>query len=97
MRVAGRSRDALQILAELEKVTKERYVSPHTFAIVHLGLGQKDEALGWLEKAYEERAFEVLSFAGPVFELLRDEPRFRDLLRRMGLARTQGYLTAGRG
>lgn len=95
--VAGRRRDALRILAELDKVSKDRYVSPQSFAIVHLGLGQKDEALGWLEKAYDARAFEVLGFAGPVFELLHDEPRFRDLLRRMGLARTQGYMTAGRG
>ena len=78
-------------------MSKARYVSPHSFAIVYLGLGQKDDALGWLEKAYDERAFEVLSFAGPVFERLHAEPRFQDLLRRMGLARTQGYLTAGRG
>jgi tetratricopeptide (TPR) repeat protein len=95
--VAGRRGEALRILAELEKVSKDSYVSPQSFAIVHLGLGQKDEALGWFEKAYDERAFEVLGFAGPVFELLQDEPRFRDLLRRMGLARTQGYLIAGRG
>jgi TolB-like protein/DNA-binding winged helix-turn-helix (wHTH) protein/Flp pilus assembly protein TadD len=95
--VAGRRREALRILAELEKVSKDRYVSPQSLALVHLGLGQKDEALGCLEKAYDERAFEVLGFAGPVFELLHDEPQFRDLLRRMGLARTQGYLTAGRG
>jgi serine/threonine-protein kinase len=93
---AGRRREALRILAELEKVSKERYVSPQSFAIVHLGLGQKDEALEWLEKAYDERAFEVLSFAGTVFELLHDHPRFQDLLRRMGLARTEGYVSAGR-
>jgi TolB-like protein/DNA-binding winged helix-turn-helix (wHTH) protein/Tfp pilus assembly protein PilF len=94
--VAGREREALQILAELETVSKARYVSPHRFAIVHLGLGEKDEALGWLDKAYDERAFEVLSFAGPVFELLHDHPRFQDLLRRTGLARSQGYSSAGR-
>lgn len=94
--VAGRRREALRILAELENVSKDRYVSPQSFAIVHLGLGQKDEALGRLEKAYDERAFEVLGFAGPVFELLHDHPRFRDLLRRIGLARTQGYLSAER-
>jgi TolB-like protein/DNA-binding winged helix-turn-helix (wHTH) protein/tetratricopeptide (TPR) repeat protein len=95
--VAGRRGDALRILAELETVSKQRYVSPHSFAIVHLGLGQKEEALGWLEKAFDERAFEVLSFAGPVFELLHDQPRFQDLLRRMGLARTKGYLSSERG
>jgi TolB-like protein/DNA-binding winged helix-turn-helix (wHTH) protein/Flp pilus assembly protein TadD len=94
--VAGRRREARQILAELENVSKTRYVSPHGFAIVHLGLGEKDEALGSLDKARDERAFEVLSLAGPVFDLLHDDPRFQDLLRRIGLARTQGYLSAGR-
>jgi TolB-like protein/DNA-binding winged helix-turn-helix (wHTH) protein/Tfp pilus assembly protein PilF len=94
---AGRRGDAQRILVELETVSREHYVSPDRFAIVHLGLGQKDEALGWLEKACDARAFEVLSFAGPVFELLHDHPRFRNLLRRMGLADTPGYLSAGRG
>jgi TolB-like protein/DNA-binding winged helix-turn-helix (wHTH) protein/Flp pilus assembly protein TadD len=93
--VAGRRREALQILGELEDVAKAQYVSPHRFAIVHLGLGEKDEALRSLDKAHDERAFEVLSLAGPVFDLLHDHPRFRDLLGRIGLARTQGYLSAG--
>jgi TolB-like protein/DNA-binding winged helix-turn-helix (wHTH) protein/Flp pilus assembly protein TadD len=93
--VAGRRREALQILGELEKVAKAQYVSPHRFAIVHLGLGEKDEALRSLDKAHDERAFEVLSLAGPVFDLLHDHPRFRDLLGRIGLARTQGYLSTG--
>jgi hypothetical protein len=76
-------------------VAKAQYVSPHRFAIVHLGLGEKDEALRSLDKAHDERAFEVLSLAGPVFDLLHDHPRFRDLLGRIGLARTQGYLSTG--
>ena len=51
---------------------------------------------GWRRPTTSARS-RCSSFAGPVFELLHDQPRFQDLLRRMGLARTQGYLSAGRG
>lgn len=55
-------------------------------ALIYVGLGEKDLAFTWLEKAYEERSFE-LSFikAEPRMDGLRSDPRFRDLLRRMGL------------
>jgi TolB-like protein/DNA-binding winged helix-turn-helix (wHTH) protein/Flp pilus assembly protein TadD len=83
--VTGRRREALEMLARLEKLSREHYVSPQSFAVVHLGLGDKDQAMAWLEKAYEERAFEFLGFSGPVFDRLSDDPRFQDLLRRMRL------------
>jgi tetratricopeptide (TPR) repeat protein len=83
--VAGRRREALEILTRLEKLSRERYVGPQGFAVVHLGLGDKDQAMAWLEKAYEERAFELLGFAGPVSDRLSDDPRFQDLRRRMRL------------
>lgn len=90
---AGRSAEAVQILAELEKTAQQRYLSPQSFAIVHLGLGQQGEALRWLERACEERSIEVLGFSGPIFELLRAEPRFRELLRRMKLVDKREYAT----
>jgi TolB-like protein/Tfp pilus assembly protein PilF len=83
--VVGRRSEALEVLARLEKVSQERYVSPQSFAIVHLGLGNKEQALAWLEKAYEGRAFEVLGFSGELFDRLSDDPHFQDLLRRMRL------------
>jgi TolB-like protein/DNA-binding winged helix-turn-helix (wHTH) protein/Flp pilus assembly protein TadD len=83
--VTGRRSEAVKILSELEKHSRQRYVSPQSFAVVHLGLGDKDRALGLLEKAYEERSFEVLGFSGGLFDRLHDEPRFQDLRRRMGL------------
>ena len=73
------------IARRLEKLSHERYVSPQGFAIVHLGLGNKEQAMAWLEKAYDERAFEVLGFSGALFDRLSDDPRFQDLLRRMRL------------
>jgi TolB-like protein/DNA-binding winged helix-turn-helix (wHTH) protein/Flp pilus assembly protein TadD len=83
--VTGRRREALEILARLEKLSRERYVSPQDFAVVHLGLGDKDQAMAWLERAYEERAFEVLGFSGGLFDRLSDDPRFQDLRLRMRL------------
>jgi TolB-like protein/DNA-binding winged helix-turn-helix (wHTH) protein/Flp pilus assembly protein TadD len=83
--LTGRRREALEVLARLEKLSHERYVNPQDFAVVYLGLGDKDQALAWLEKAYQERSFEMLGFSGPVFDRLSDDPRFQDLRRRMGL------------
>jgi TolB-like protein/DNA-binding winged helix-turn-helix (wHTH) protein/Flp pilus assembly protein TadD len=83
--VSGRRPEALHVLAAIEKRAQQDYVTPQTLAIVQLGLGRKDQALTLLEKAYDDRAFEVLGF--PLLsDLLRDEPRFQDLRRRMGLA-----------
>ena len=65
---------------------RREYVSPYTLAFVPLGLGETAEALGWLEKAIEERSL-PLKWIGvdPLFDSLRAEPRFQALLKRMGL------------
>ncbi len=83
--LTGRRRDALAILDELERSSRREYVSPQSFAVVRLGLGEKDQALSLLEKAYDERAIEWLGFATELTERLGDEPRFQALVRRMGL------------
>jgi TolB-like protein/DNA-binding winged helix-turn-helix (wHTH) protein/Flp pilus assembly protein TadD len=83
--VTGRRREALEMLARLEKLSHERYVSPQGPAIIQLGLGNRDQAMAWLEKAYDARAFEVLGFSGPLFDRLSGDPQFQDLLRRMRL------------
>ena len=83
--VSGRRPEALHVLAALEKRAQQQYVVPQSFAVVELGLGRADQAMAWLEKAYEERGFEALGF--PLLsDLLREDPRFQDLRRRMGLA-----------
>ena len=94
--VSGRKRDALNVLAQLEKRSHQLYVTPQNLAVVHLGLGHKDLALALLERAYEERAFEVSGFP-LLYEALRDEPRYRQLLSRMGLAGQKGYLAQAVG
>jgi len=84
--LAGRRAQAQAVLTALDEGSRRQYVSPQSFATVHLGLGQDKEALTLLEKAYQQRAIEVLGFSGPLFDRLRDHPRYRALLGGMGLA-----------
>ncbi len=75
---AGRKDEAIKIRDELETLSKQRYVSAYSFALVYLGLGDKDEALHRLEKSYEDRAGESLRFirVDPLLDPLRGDPRF---------------------
>ena len=84
--VTGRTADARRILETLEGRAKHEYVSPVAIAMVHAGLRENDQALHWLERACEQRDFDLL-FAqrSMAFESLRTEPRFRELIRRIGL------------
>jgi tetratricopeptide (TPR) repeat protein len=84
--VSGQRADAQHVLAELEKISKRHHVSPCLMAFIHAGLGEKDQAFGWLEKAYQERsAWLVYAKVDPKYDNLRSDPRFSNLLRRVGL------------
>jgi hypothetical protein len=85
--VAGRRDAAAQILGRLEaRVERGEYVSPVSIALVHIGLGDADRALRWLERAYEERAPQLIWLkVDPIFDPLRSAPRFTRLLRKVGL------------
>lgn len=85
--VAGKRDEAQKILNDLKELSKQRYVSPFEFALVYLGLGEKDQAFEWLNKTFEENPYRI-SFlkVNPRFDSLRSDPRFTDLLRRMKLA-----------
>jgi len=84
---AGRRSDALHILAELKKRKQQGYVPAASFVIVYLGLGENEEAFSWLGEAYKERS-NILQFVKvhPLFDPLRGDPRFADLVHRVGLA-----------
>jgi len=83
---AGRKGEANQILNELLKLEKQRYVSPMALAYVYSGLGNKDQTFAWLEKAHQERSNGIAFFkVSPTVDLLRSDPRFADLLKRIGL------------
>jgi serine/threonine-protein kinase len=85
--VAGKRDEALKILNELKESAKHQYVSAVHFAVIYTGLGDKDRAFEYLEKAYEERAQNLLQLRNrPMFDSLRMDPRYKDLLRRMNLA-----------
>ena len=85
--MAGNTVEAGKILHELRELFKRRYFSPHWIALVHTGLGERDEALRWLEKAQERphALFGTAPNVDPIWDPLRSDPRFQDLLRRMGL------------
>ncbi len=83
--VAGKKREALEILAGLKYLYESRYTEPHSIALVCLGLGDKEQALEWLEKAYAQQSV-ILNFIKiyPLFNSLHSDARFQDLLRRIG-------------
>jgi len=83
--VAGRKEVARRLLARLEQRRLQgRYVSAYDIAVAYVGLGEKDRAFQWLDKAYEERADGlVLLKVDPRMAPLRSDPRFQNLLRRM--------------
>jgi len=84
--VSGRTADARRILEALEQRARQEYVSPVAIAMVHAGLRENDQALHWLEQAYEQRDFDlVFAQRWLAFESLRREPRFQELMRRIGL------------
>ena len=82
--IAGRADEARNVLAQLDQLAKERYVTPYGIARVHAALGESEEALRWLETAYRQRAeWMVLLKVDSCFDGLRCDPRFQDLMRRM--------------
>jgi TolB-like protein/Flp pilus assembly protein TadD len=82
----GRRREAEAVLLELEQRAADRYVPPSASAVVHLGLGDVEAALASLERAYGERDVHLLELGvEPKWDELRGHPRFRELIRAIGL------------
>src|SRR5215510_4452283 len=83
---SGQRREARQILVELRELSRRRYVSPVDIAFIHGGLGEKDQAFNWLERAYVEHSSRLTQLKmDPRSDTLRADPRFDELLRRIGL------------
>jgi tetratricopeptide (TPR) repeat protein len=83
---SGRRSDAEKILKDLKAESQRKYVSGYFASWVCIGLGKNDEAIQWLERAYQQRDYQ-LTWMGvePLLDPLRSDPRFQDLLRRLGL------------
>jgi hypothetical protein len=81
----GERKQAEELIALLHAHSQQRYVSPVTVAVIYAGLGYDDKTMTWLDKAFEERAsLLVLLKVWPMFDGLRGELRFIDLLHRIG-------------
>lgn len=86
--VSGNRAETEKLLAEMQRLAQDRYVDPYLFAIVYSGLGEKDTAFHWLEKAVEVRSKEIpLLKVEPKLDSLRSDPRFAALLKKVRLER----------
>jgi tetratricopeptide (TPR) repeat protein len=83
--LAGRRARALSIIEDLKAESKQQYVSPLDIALVYTGLGDRDSAFEWLEKAFKEHTMRIQQLSEPVFDSLHSDSRFHDLITRIGL------------
>ncbi len=84
--VAGQRDEASMILAELQELASDKYVSPYFIGLIYTAMSDQDQALTWLEKAYEERSgWLVWLKVDPKLDSLRSDPRFAELVQQVGL------------
>jgi pentatricopeptide repeat protein len=84
--VTGRDKEALEVIEQLKRASATQYAPAPALALVYTGLGDKDEAFFWLDRAVEERAFQLQWIkVEPRWESLRSDPRFTNIIRRMAL------------
>ena len=84
--VTGQRAEALKVLEQLKSIATQRYVADYSLALIYAGLGEKDQAFALLEKSYRDHTVDMLTlYYDPLIDNLRSDPRFADLLRRVGL------------
>jgi Flp pilus assembly protein TadD len=82
---SGRRAEARAELEALLKLSAERYIPPYNFAMIYNGLGERDKTLAWLERGVEQRDPRMVFLkVEPKWNNLRSDPRFQDLMRRVG-------------
>jgi TolB-like protein/tetratricopeptide (TPR) repeat protein len=85
--IAGEQDKARLVLKRLHRMTARKYVAPFEIAMIHVGLQEYDEAFAWLEKAFDQRSIWLAYLqVEPQLDPVRDDPRFREVLKRMGFA-----------
>jgi serine/threonine-protein kinase len=86
--LSGKRREAQKVLAELKGQSVSPIGNNRRMAVIYAGLGENEQAIAWLEKVLDEGDEDFLYFlrVDPMWDGLRSEPRFQDLLRRMGLS-----------
>ena len=86
--VSGKRGEAQEILNKLDSLSRQQYVTPFGIATIHMGLGEREKVLAWLERAYQAHDSELVGITTDHrLEVLHSDPRFQDLVRRVGLAR----------
>ncbi len=84
----GRTEEARHAIQELARTSKGEPLQARVFAWSYAGLGDREQTLAWLEKAYAEHSGELVTLkVSPAYDFLRTDPRFQQLLERVGLAR----------
>jgi TolB-like protein/Tfp pilus assembly protein PilF len=85
--ISGKKDEAQKIIEKLNELSATNYIAPYVVAVAHAGVGDKDQALAWLERAYNERSSMLTLYLtnDPRMNSLRSDPRFAELVRRIGL------------
>jgi TolB-like protein/Tfp pilus assembly protein PilF len=83
--LAGDTVKALSTIDDLNTLSRRKYVSPLDIAVVYTGIGDRNSAFEWLEKACQERSMRIQELPDPIFDSLRLDVRFNDLMQRIGL------------
>ena len=83
---SGKREEAMKVVAQMHELARQRYVPAYGFGIAYAGLGDKDQAFQWLERSLQDRAWEITYLkVDPNMDGLRSDPRFNDLVKRVGL------------
>jgi hypothetical protein len=83
--LSGAHNKALGILDQLTTLSQRTYISPFDLAIIQAGLGDLEETFRLLEEAYEQRVFRIIELTFPMFDNLRQDQRWKNLVSRIGL------------
>jgi TolB-like protein/tetratricopeptide (TPR) repeat protein len=85
--MSRREAEARKIIQQLDVRSKQTYVQPVWMAVIYMELNDRDQAFGWLEKAFQDRSVWLVNLkADPLFDPIRSDPRFVDLVKRVGLS-----------
>lgn len=84
--VSGQREEAQKVISRLQEPSVHEYVAPYNIAVIYAGLGEKDEAFAWLDRAYQERSYLFTYLTvDERLDKLHSDPRFDELVRRVGL------------
>ena len=93
--VSGKTNEAKRVIDELKRLSAERFVNPFEIALIYVGLGDKEHAFQWMDTAFRERS-DLLVYLNvdPRLDPIRSDPRFADLVRRVGIPTPGGAAVA---